>query len=83
MRKSTIVYSGKCWVLHPQLSPLHIINSWTQEMKKKLNGKLEEASTLLMKDKKKGKTYGSNMAGPQVEGMALDGSEVIDLWNHQ
>jgi hypothetical protein len=32
-----------------------------------------------MKDTKKGKTYGSNMAGPQVEGMALDDSEVINL----
>jgi hypothetical protein len=47
--------------------------------KKKLNDKLREASELLMKDKKKGKTYSSNMAGPQVEGMALDGSDVIDL----
>jgi hypothetical protein len=47
--------------------------------RKKLNDKLRAASELLMKDKKKGKTYGSNMAGPQVDGMALDGSEVIDL----
>jgi hypothetical protein len=30
-----------------------------------------------MKDKKEGKTYGTNMAGSQVEGMTLDGSEVV------
>jgi hypothetical protein len=47
--------------------------------RQKLNDKLRAASELLMKDKKKGKTYGSNIAGPQVDGMALDGSEVIDL----
>jgi hypothetical protein len=41
--------------------------------KKKLNDKLREASKLLMKAKNRGKTYGLNMAGPQVEGMALDG----------
>jgi hypothetical protein len=44
--------------------------------RQQLNDKLREASELLMKDEKKGKTYGSNMAGPQVEGMTLDGSEV-------
>jgi hypothetical protein len=47
--------------------------------KQKLNDKLREASELLMQDKKKGRTYGSNIGGPQVEGKGLDGSEVIDL----
>jgi hypothetical protein len=47
--------------------------------KKKINDKLRKASELLMKDKKKGGTcYGSNMAGPHVEGMTLDGSEVVE-----
>jgi hypothetical protein len=46
--------------------------------RQKLNDKLRSASVLLMKDKM-GKTCGSSNAGPQVEGMALDGSEVIDL----
>jgi hypothetical protein len=50
-----------------------------RRQEKRLNNKLREASELLMKDNKKGKTYRSSMAGPQVEGMALDGLEVIDL----
>jgi hypothetical protein len=34
----------------------------------------------MIEDKKKGKTYGSNTAGPHVvEGMAVDGSNVVDL----
>jgi hypothetical protein len=41
-----------------------------------LNNKLREASELLIKDEKKGKTYGSNIAGPQVEGRTLNGLEV-------
>jgi hypothetical protein len=56
------------------------VQQTTKPDHKKLNDKLRVASELLMKDKKKGKTYGANMAGPpQVEGMALDGLEVIDL----
>ena len=41
--------------------------------KKKLNDKLRDALELLMKDKKKGRTYGANIGGPQVNGKALDG----------
>jgi hypothetical protein len=46
--------------------------------REKLNDKLREASELLMKDKKEGKTYGSSIAGPQVEGMTLNGSEFVE-----
>jgi hypothetical protein len=31
-----------------------------------------------MKDKKKGNTYGSNIVGPQVEGMTLDVKEEVE-----
>jgi hypothetical protein len=43
--------------------------------KQKLNEKLRMASELLMKDQKIGNTYGSNIAGPQVEGMTLNVKE--------
>jgi hypothetical protein len=46
--------------------------------REKLNEKLRGASAVLMLDKKKGKTYGSNMAGPHIVGMALDGLEVVE-----
>jgi hypothetical protein len=46
--------------------------------KKHLNDKLREASELPMKDKKGGGAYGRNMAGPQVDKMAFDGSEIVE-----
>jgi hypothetical protein len=51
--------------------------------KNKIKDKLREASELLMKDKKEGKTYGRYMAGPQVEGMTLDGSVVVKKINQE
>jgi hypothetical protein len=50
--------------------------------KQKLNEKLRMASELLMKDKKIGNTtYGSNIAGPQMEGMTLNVKEEVRLRN--
>jgi hypothetical protein len=43
-----------------------------------LNEKLRVPSELLIKDKKKGNTYGSNIAGPQVEEMTLDVREDVE-----